>query len=945
MGKNSDTLFDWLVRRAEADLGVAQALAAGENQRADQIKRLETILIGQINKLQQQIVESREAELNDLRSEIFACDDRIARFEGTQSTGDAAKQVAQELGDLRAQLVARQTELETRYSEFEKLGESLGAHLCALEEELRDKLEAIRNAHGEMRHFQSETQSLAERLAHAESATWQARTLALRNAQQLEETTESLRCEIVALNALFADFNDKQASLRLPDTLLDEIAQNLGAKIEEIHDRLTHAHNTQLERDLRLGQLDSGLAMLAERLTRAESLSHQTHSLTQGEVNSASDFRKATARELAALQVTLNEAAVQQSAIQEIQSSLRAKAEEWQHQTAQKFMLLDSRDAEREKSARELAATLTAKLAEQAAHTDEQLRAMASDHEELCRLRPDIQTLAARIADAESESEKAHAEADASIYRTAQLQDGLKNEIAALNAEIVKLADQQRAFSLPEDQLGEIERTLAFKVDEIQRQLAIEREGFDHWGKGLRESFGAELSTIQARLSERQSQIEHRYGRFEHWDETVKASLDRLETQFKEKLQSCSDRHEQWDRLQSELGILGERTSQLETATRQAKDQAAAITRNSEQSVAVLQREISALETSFDQRKLPTSDSIIYAIEEKLGDKLREIEGQLTRQLGQYDSRFSERTRQSEQIVNRVQSELAVLSAALGEKQTAAPPAVGLSTTVEESLWMRIRELDQQLAARFSQVDSRDAERTQCSNNLFETLQSELAAIKTSVTERTVTPAESSMRSLEESIGTKMQELQQHLAQQLSLFEKRDVERTQRAEQAIADFKSEMAALNGELIQRPAAMSLADPVLRGIEETFIAKIEELRQQMGEKFSAFDSREADLNELKERSQSLIQRVTQLSATIQSSRNTAVSGVQPMTPRLEVSAAPAPAVKGEGEDNLEIQAHSEKDQLIKLQERMSSEIERVRAELKERSGRWKVRKSAS
>jgi hypothetical protein len=43
--------------------------------------------------------------------------------------------------------------------------------------------------------------------------------------------------------------------------------------------------------------------------------------------------------------------------------------------------------------------------------------------------------------------------------------------------------------------------------------------------------------------------------------------------------------------------------------------------------------------------------------------------------------------------------------------------------------------------------------------------------------------------------------------------------------------------------------------------------------------------------------------------------------------------------------ETQASVEKEQLIKLQERMSSEIERVRAQLKEKSGRWKVRKSGS
>ena len=37
-------------------------------------------------------------------------------------------------------------------------------------------------------------------------------------------------------------------------------------------------------------------------------------------------------------------------------------------------------------------------------------------------------------------------------------------------------------------------------------------------------------------------------------------------------------------------------------------------------------------------------------------------------------------------------------------------------------------------------------------------------------------------------------------------------------------------------------------------------------------------------------------------------------------------------------------SEKEQMKQVQQRMAAEIERVRAELKEKSGRWKVRKGA-
>ena len=61
-----------------------------------------------------------------------------------------------------------------------------------------------------------------------------------------------------------------------PIPLLNEIAQSLGGKIEEILSRLAQEHHAQLGRDARLGQLDSGLTMLAERMTKTESHSRET---------------------------------------------------------------------------------------------------------------------------------------------------------------------------------------------------------------------------------------------------------------------------------------------------------------------------------------------------------------------------------------------------------------------------------------------------------------------------------------------------------------------------------------------------------------------------------------------------------------------------------------------------------------------------------------------
>src|SRR5438874_2811709 len=52
LGASKDVLFGWLVGRAAADLGLAQALAASEAQHADKFKQLEASLLAQIQELQ-----------------------------------------------------------------------------------------------------------------------------------------------------------------------------------------------------------------------------------------------------------------------------------------------------------------------------------------------------------------------------------------------------------------------------------------------------------------------------------------------------------------------------------------------------------------------------------------------------------------------------------------------------------------------------------------------------------------------------------------------------------------------------------------------------------------------------------------------------------------------------------------------------------------------------
>ncbi|HEX2228766.1 MAG TPA: hypothetical protein VHM64_16640 [Candidatus Binatia bacterium] len=934
MGKNNDSLFDWLVRKAEADLGVAQALAVCEAQRTDQIKQLESALVGQISELQYQVIETREAELMDLKSEISACAERIARFETTATTAKAAKQAVQELENISGKLTARQTELEGRHTGLEKLAEALGSDIRALQEDLKDKLDGIKSVQAETRHFQSETRSLADRIAQAESVTWQFRTLALRNAEQLEQTTGSLNSEIASLNTSVAELNKKQRELRLPNILLQE----LGAKIEEIQERINQAQNGQAERDVRLGHLDSGLCTLAERMAQLEELAGRNHSLIQAEMNSAAGFRNRTAEELSAIGARLNDPAIHRN-LQELELRLSAKIQESQHHAAQKFMLLEARETEREKQEQELSAALDARFAEHEARTDEKLRVVGNDHEELCRVRPEIQKLAERFLALNSAIDRTQAQADASAGGLARLENHLSGEMTGLRAEVEKIAEQQRAFRPAHDDLCEIERKLSGALQDIQRQVAIEREGLDHWAKGLRESFAAELIGVQARLSERLSQIEHRYTGLERSHEAVETSIAGLQSQLQTNLQSQRVEDQPLRKVVEDLTVLAERMSHIERGAAQAEERMAGLTRDVEQHVGALKHEIRILANSLDQPDLSSFDSIVRGLDEKLGARLGEIEERFTNRLSHYNQDVSDRIRQSEETASRAEKELVSLRTAL-ETQNTGSSALTSSPALNEVLCTKIGELEQRLAAQFNLIENRDAERAQRFTTISERLESELATLKSNFNQGAEASYASSMAVLRESIDKQMQHVQQHFAEKLHLIENR-------VEQTASAFITETGALRAELTNLSGASAPVASLVRGLEDKLTAKIEELRNHVGERLSAFDRREAEIKELAERAQTVMYRLPDRGADIARFQNMPVAAVQTLTPRVEAigeRAAASGSIKAE-ESARELQARSEKEQLIKLQERMSAEIERVRAELKERSGRWKVRKTAS
>jgi chromosome segregation ATPase len=174
--------------------------------------------------------------------------------------------------------------------------------------------------------------------------------------------------------------------------------------------------------------------------------------------------------------------------------------------------------------------------------------------------------------------------------------------------------------------------------------------------------------------------------------------------------------------------------------------------------------------------------------------------------------------------------------------------------------------------------------------------------------------------------------------------------------------RGEIAALKTEVHEQQRKLGPTDSMIRGIEAALSAKIEGLQNQLGQKLSTADGR-GELAELKATMQTITQRIAQVEPAAAQIQAAATAGAQAAV-RNAVGSDSGMVQRGEqltgqpldnpttmtvesprnpGEQSNSRDA--EKEQLKQLQQRMSAEIERVRAELKEKSGRWKIRKGVT
>ena len=883
------------------------------------------------------VKEALGARIQELQAQIAKAQDRL---DGRETQLKEAFRT--ELIALQAQLSERQNRLDARHSTIEKLLENVAANFQSLEGWLSDKLRVVEHGSGELEQIKSEMRAVAQRMAEVESAAQRAQTVVVSDVptaehlktleetlvarigelqrgqetggevlaararelsdvraelrsltgrigqvesagQRGEQASDNLRGEIAALKCELAE----QRSFPPPDSLIRGLEASHGAKIQELQDQIAKGQECLEAREAQFKRIEAELGGLGGRLAEANSFAQELRTWVKSETESVGKLNEGLRAELAALRDQFHERRDKDLAIEGIEAALGAKIEEFKNQVEQQMRALESRDGERAEWIKSLDQSFGARMAELENQFGEKLRAFEGGRDESGQLSSELSALADRIARQEFEAQQARTGAANEAQRTEQLEESLKAEMAGLQAD---LKEQRQSTQLVGSLVKGIEESLHPKIDQIGQHLAREQ-----------------------------------------------ARGESLDTE-------CA-------KLRSDLQVLVEQQERAVSGAEQIRAWVAGEAEAAAKLKEGLETELSALRARLDERH--AAEIALQGIDAALGVKIEELQNQLGQKLSSLNGRAGDGAEWMKAADENLNSKIQELEERLSEKLRGLESDNGeLGQIKSEVRAVAQRMVEVESAAQRAQtVVASDAPPAEQIERLEETLLAKISELQTGLQsagegvvgrEREL----SALRVAIEDVSTRIGRIEfaAHESGQLS-----------------NTLRGEIDTLKTEINEQRQRLAPMPSVLRGIEAAFGAKLEELQDQLVRKQSTADHG-GYLEEFKGTMQSSAERAAGIepaAAQIPAAANGGDQGAvrdamgseagmvqrdgQPATQPLDHSTTTTEvSPRNPGEQSFS--GDAEKEQMRQLQQRMSAEIERVRAELKEKSGRWKVRKGA-
>ena len=495
LGGGKDVLFGWLVGRAAADLGLAEALAASEAQRAEQIKRLEETLLAQLQELQRQqsgaSLALPAAEIADLHEQIHSLTHRLGGLEeSAQQAGRTGGFLKTEITSLSSQITDQRARLDDRYLGLEQLTAALSVKVTDLEQQLSSRPQSAETSSSEIGELQNRLQNLSERVTHIESIANPTAGAVERDAERARWTTEIDERTAARIRELGDEIREKLKSFvgfkgDLETSRAE--ADALGTRIAKV-ERDARQVVTELKAEFSAQRIAMG-ADQSRRQANEGLLKELDDRLSKRMV----DLEVAVREKLHGVEPHRNELAAIQRQVLSLSQTVADLAGRSENETAQA--------ATQAQWAKDHEQNMAARLGEFADGLIEQQRASESSKAELRSVRLELCALAERMSKMESATQQAQSATSAEARRGEQTANRLAADFAALKAD---LAEQLQNLKTPQALIQSFETSINLKFQEIQKQIGDVQKHSEGHNEQLRE-LGQDLQTLAQRVASTES--------------------------------------------------------------------------------------------------------------------------------------------------------------------------------------------------------------------------------------------------------------------------------------------------------------------------------------------------------------------------------------------------------------------------------------------------------
>jgi chromosome segregation ATPase len=502
-GASKDVLFGWLVGRAAADLGLAQALAASEAQHADKFKQLEASLLAQIQELQHSPnapfgAANQSSELEQLKAAMQSIFERMGGLESlAQQFADAPDLLKHEMARLEAEWGTRQSLVEGQYSRSEKVASDLVARVEQLENQEPAKPEGLDRAISEIVDLKLALQSLTDHIARVDLATQTIQTHTVSEIERTEKfASEFIKEESAALKAeVFQRLRDYAPT----DAIVQRLDEQGQKRADELREGIEQNTSSLARLAADQGALRSDLQRFSERLetmpmalavdfaTERDRLNHEVDDRVAVRLR---EFADAIRQEVSAVEelkvdrghvdTEINSLADRmahiEGAIEQATTGVRLELSSIKTELSQQQSQLQPAAALLQ-NVEETLRTKIAAIQDYLAHEQQSFRTRDLQQREF---ETQLQRLAQRLRETESTVQQTHALMINETAQAAQQREGLMTELITLRTQ---LGDAPARYAV----MDRFEENLQAKFSDLQNQLAQNAATVDRRDSELRD--------------------------------------------------------------------------------------------------------------------------------------------------------------------------------------------------------------------------------------------------------------------------------------------------------------------------------------------------------------------------------------------------------------------------------------------------------------------------